>query len=124
MIKVGQRGGFNNLENFLKRAPQTNYDHILHKYGAMGVSALSAATPVDTMETANSWSYKINKTKNKTRLEWHNESVAGSVPVVILLQYGHATVSGGFVQGRDFVNPALKDIFTQLSEEVWKEVNK
>lgn len=124
MIKVGQRGGFTNLENFFKRAPRVNYDHILHKYGAMGVDALRAATPVDTSKTANAWSYKINKTKNKTRIEWHNDSVAGSVPVVILLQYGHANSNGTFVQGRDFVNPALKDIFDRLADEVWKEVNK
>lgn len=90
----------------------------------MGVDALSAATPRDTGESASKWQYRVIRNHRWPGIEWYNtnESGATGVPVVILIQYGHATRDGGFVQGRDFINPAMKPIFEKIQTELWKKV--
>ena len=95
---------------------------ILEKHGRMGVAALSAATPVDTGETASKWDYKITGNSKRYKLAWTNSEMAGSVPLVVLLQYGHATRSGYFIQGRDFINPALKPVYESLKAALMQEV--
>ncbi len=94
------------------------------KYGAAGVKALSAATPVDTGKTAGSWSYEIIQKNQSVEIIWNNSNIQNGVPIAVILQYGHATKSGGWVQGRDYINPAIQPIFDQIAEEAWKEVTK
>lgn len=96
--------------------------HILSKYGEMGVLALSQATPLDSGETARSWSYEIEKTGSGYRLVWKNSHVNKGVPIAIILQYGHGTRNGGYVQGRDYINPALRPIFDGIAADSWKEM--
>lgn len=124
MITFTQRGSFNNTETFLRNAKSKNLSAILDKYGSFGVEALSNATPVDTGLTAQSWYYTIEQRKGYISIRWHNRNSEGGMPVAILLQYGHGTRNGGYVQGRDYVNPAIRPIFDQILAEVWKEVTK
>lgn len=121
MLKISQPKFVRTLK-YLNRAKRLDPIDILHKYGKLGVTALKASTPVDSGETADAWSYKIEGNKERYRLVWTNSVVAGSVPLVILLQYGHATKSGYYISGRDFINPALKPIFDQIEEALVKEV--
>ena len=123
MIGFTHRGNFNNTLNFLKKAEKPNYMSILSRYGEIGANALAAATPRNTGESAESWSYTVTKLAGGYRVSWNNSDMAGRVPVVILIQYGHATKNGGFVEGRDFINPALEPVFDQLAEAAWREVN-
>lgn len=99
-------------------------DNILSKYGQIGVDALSSATPVDTGKTASSWSYKIKRQNGKISLEFHNSNINKGVPIAIILQYGHATSNGGWVQGRDYINPAVQPLFDKIIEELRKEVDR
>jgi len=124
MITIKQKGNFNNTEKFFKNVVSPDYIPILEKYARQGVEALTAATPVESGETANSWGYEISQSKKGTSVIWTNSHIVDGVPVVILLQYGHATGSGGYVQGRDFINPALKPIFDQIASNIWREVNR
>lgn len=98
------------------------YMAIFDKYGNEGVLALSAATPVDSGETAKSWSYKIRQTKSGIKLTWTNSNVVDGIPIAIIIQYGHGTRNGGYVQGLDYINPAMRPIFEKLTNELWKEV--
>lgn len=100
-----------------------NYTDTLRRYGQRGVDLLSAATPVDSGKTASAWSYEIVNTKDGQKLEWHNSNVAEYVPVVILLVYGHGCQNGSYVEGVNFVNPALEPLFKSMAEELLKEVN-
>lgn len=95
---------------------------ILEKYAKLGVSVLSSATPVDSSLTSQSWGYEVKVENGSYSITWTNSNVQNGVPVVILLQYGHATKNGGYVQGYDFINPSLRPVFDQLSNELWKEV--
>lgn len=95
---------------------------ILDRFGQEGVAALSSATPVDSSFTANSWDYEVVETGNSYSIIWTNSNVVNGVPVAILLQYGHGTGTGGYVQGRDYINPAIKPIFDKIAKEVWKVV--
>lgn len=124
MIQVTQRGSFDNTLSFLNRAKSGDFFKSLDKYGQEGVRALSAATPKDTGEAAHSWSYEITRKPGYIRLSWHNDEMAGNIPLVILLQLGHATRSGAYVEGRDFINPAIGPIMDKLAEEIWREVTK
>lgn len=124
MFKFKHRGDFRLTEKFLTNAKKFQVKGILSKYGEKGVSALSLATPKDTGLAAMSWSYEIKPSKRGYSLAWSNSNVESGVPVVILIQYGHATQSGTFVQGRDFINPAITPILDQLSEQIWEEVSK
>ncbi|HAQ03007.1 TPA: hypothetical protein DCQ22_03900 [Candidatus Nomurabacteria bacterium] len=124
MIVIKHRGNFNNTEKFLNGAKKIRFVNILEKYAREGVSALSDATPIDTSLTSNSWDFEITVTKNRYAINWINSNVVDGVPIAIILQYGHGTKNGGYVQGRDYINPALLPILDKLSENLWKEVTK
>jgi hypothetical protein len=123
-IVIKHKGNFDKIEKFLKRASKSDYLHILEKYGREGVSALSSATPVDTGKTANSWGYEIQRFKGSAIISWTNSNVVNGVPIAIILQYGHGTQNGGYVLGRDYINPAIKPIFDKMAEDVWREVTR
>ena len=99
-----------------------NADKILHAYGRLGVEELQKATPKDTGKTANSWDYEIDKKDGKTSLIWTNSNINDGVLIAIILQYGHGTRNGGYVQGIDYINPALRTTFDRMSKELWKAV--
>lgn len=122
MIEASASGSFANIEAFFKLMNSDQIYAGLSKYGAEGVAALASATPIDSGETKNAWSYEIVKTKGTYSIIWSNSHMAGPTPVVILLQHGHGTGNGGYIQGRDFINPALKPIFDRISSEVWRVV--
>lgn len=122
MISVGQSGSFKNLEKFLDKMSKRDIYSVLNSLGARGVSALSAATPVDSGVTASSWDYIIEKKNGRVSITWTNSHVNDGVPIAIILQYGHGTGTGGYVQGRDYINPAIQPVFDEIAEEVWKEV--
>ena len=122
MITFESAGSFGNIEKFLQKMSKADMFAELDKYGKAGVAALSSATPVDSGLTATSWYYEIKKTRGSYSIKWLNKNVVNGVPVAILLQYGHATGTGGYVQGRDYINPALKPIFDQIADNVWKAV--
>lgn len=122
MITITQSGNFNKTEAALKKMLEPNVLTILHKYGKMGVSALSNATPVATSRAATSWGYTVEGGKAGYSITWTNSDIENGFPVVIMLQYGHGTGTGGYVQGQDFINPALRPIMDKLADEVWKAV--
>jgi hypothetical protein len=125
-ISFTQSGSFpRNTLRYLKRL-QGGYKafDILQKYGDMGVAALSSATPMDTGESAKSWYYTIVQEKGYYSIRWHNSHVRNGIPIVVLIQYGHGTKNGGIVQGRDFINPAIRPIFEAMGNDAWKEVTK
>lgn len=120
---VMKKVGGNAVEKLLNRIVKDQSTHrILSKYGEMGVLALSRATPKDSGETARSWSYEIEKTGSGYKLVWKNSHVNKGVPIAIILQYGHGTRNGGYVQGRDYINPALRPIFDGIAADSWKEM--
>jgi hypothetical protein len=112
---------FDKTVSFLEALEKFDARPILDEFGRLGVSALSAATPVDTGETAGKWSYKIKGNRKRYKLIWTNSEVAGSAPLVLMLQYGHATKSGYFLSGRDFINPALRPIYDGLAKALLEE---
>ena len=122
MVSFKHRGNFNHLEKFLNKVQNRNYLNTLDKYGQMGVEALAANTPVDTGKTAESWTYEIERTSTKTTISWLNTNVNNGVNVAVILQYGHGTGTGGYVQGRDYINPAMRPVFDKIADEAWKEV--
>lgn len=122
MIKIETTGSFNNIEKFLRGMSQLNILNILNKYGQKGVDALSNATPVDSGLTASSWRYETSYSYGTYRISWYNTHVVDGRPIAILLQYGHATGTGGYVQGRDYINPAIRPIFDQIGADVWRVV--
>lgn len=124
MITFSQRGDFKKLSSFLERAKEVFNIGILDKYGELGVNALAAMTPKETGTTANSWDYRIVRGKGYCKLQFINTNVQNGVPIAIVLQYGHATKSGGFVEGRDYINPAVRPVFEQLANEAWREATK
>lgn len=124
MISFSSQGDFSKTIKFLKKSTNTDILRVLDKFGKEGVEALSKATPVDSSLTANSWSYKISSSKGKTFISWHNSNVINGIPVAIILQYGHGTQNGGWIEGRDYINPSIRPIFDKISEQILKEVNK
>lgn len=116
------KGSFENTNKFFKKMSQKNIFKSLDKYGEEGVAALTASTPVDTGKTASSWSYEIRKTNSSISIIWKNSNIVDGVPIAVVLQYGHGTATGGYVQGVDYINPALQPIFERISKEIWKEV--
>ena len=122
MIVVKHRGNFNNTENFLKRMSRLNISQILERYAREGVAALSAATPVESGKTASSWGYEITKSRDSYVISWTNSNINKGVPIAIILQYGHGTGTGGWVEGRDYINPAMQPIFDRIANEAWREV--
>jgi len=116
------KGSFENTNKFFKRMSQKNIFKSLDKYGAEGVAALAAATPVDTGKTASSWSYEIRQTDSSVSIIWKNSNIVDGTPIAVILQYGHGTATGGYVQGVDYINPALRPIFDKITKKIWKEV--
>lgn len=121
-MRVTRLPQFTKTLRFLENLKTFDPIDILHRHGRMGVLALSAATPIDTGEAASSWSYKIEGSRERYVLKWTNSKMAGDVPLVVLLQYGHATKSGYFIQGTDFINPALEPVYASLNRALQKEV--
>ena len=124
MINIRQKGDFKNLSSFLEKTKEKLNLGLLDKYGREGVAALQAATPKDTGKTSESWYYKIERKNGSVSLTFHNSNQNKGVPIAIILQYGHATGTGGYVEGVDYINPALRPIFDKIAEEAWKEVKK
>ena len=123
-ISFRQKGNFSKLTNYLEKAKETVKLGDLDKYGREGVSALSSATPVDTGKTASSWYYKIEQKNGYVTISFCNSNIQNGVPIAIILQYGHGTRNGGWVEGRDYINPAIQPIFDKIAENAWKEVTK
>lgn len=122
MVIVKQKGDFSKTEKFLNTISKKLYYRKLQKYAEQGVAALASATPIDSGTTANSWNYEIRQTKNSVSIYWTNSNVNKGVPIAVIIQYGHGTRNGGYVQGRDYINPAMRPIFDKIAENVWKEV--
>jgi hypothetical protein len=123
-IVITQRGSFDNTEKYLRHLSQDDLFATLSKYGSLGVSALSNATPSRSGLTAASWYYEIVTRKGYYSIRWHNRNMHEGLPIAILIQYGHGTGTGGYVQGRDYIMPAIRHIFDQMAAEAWKEVTK
>ena len=121
MIKFKHSGGFDNSERFLRKK-STNVMPILQRYANEGLQALISATPKDTGLTAESWNYRIVRTRNGYIISWDNSHLVAGIPVAILLQYGHGTRGGTFVPGRDYINPSMRPIFDAIADKLWKEV--
>lgn len=122
MIRFEQKGDFSKIERMLKKDQKIDYFAILDKFGQIGADALAANTPVRTGLTANSWGYEIVKNKGSYAIYWTNSNIRDGVPIAVILQYGHATRNGGFVQGRDYINPAIQPIFDMIANDAWREV--
>ncbi len=121
-IHITCSGDLSKTMKFLNRLQNKEYLNILSTYGKRGVEALRAATPKDTGKTADSWYYEIKQDRNKTVISWCNSNVNDGVVIAAILQYGHGTNSGAYVEGTDYINPAMKIIFDALANECWKEV--
>lgn len=124
MISFRQKGDFSKLTSFLEKAKEAVKIGDLDHYGREGVAALASATPIDTGLTAQSWYYEIKRTDNSVSISFHNKNIQNGVPIAIILQYGHGTGNGGWVQGRDYINPAIQPIFDKIANDAWKEVRK
>lgn len=122
MIKISHRGDFSKTEKFLKKNLRSDYLNVLSKYGEIGIDALASATPVETGATANSWSYEIEKRRGYVTLVWYNSNTNKGVNIAVILQYGHGTRNGGYVQGRDYINPTMRPIFDKIASDAWREV--
>lgn len=124
MITLSKDGDFTKTTKYIERLKETVRLGILDKYGREGVKVLSEATPVDTGETARSWSYKITRERNSATLSFYNSNVIDGVCVAVILQYGHGTKNGGWVDGRDYINPAIQPEFNKIVDDLTKEVSK
>lgn len=124
MITFRHKGNFNKLTVFLEKADRTARLKDLNKYGREGVAALASATPVDTGLTASSWYYEIKRQNGVVALNFCNSNVNNGIPIAIILQYGHGTRNGGWVEGRDYINPAIQPIFDRIANDAWREVTK
>ena len=122
MISFRQKGDFSKLTSFLERAKESVKIGDLDKYGREGVAALSSATPIDSGKTANSWSYEIINKNGSVTISFNNSNIQNGVPIAIILQYGHGTKNGGWVKGRDYINPAIQPVFDEIVDEAWREV--
>ena len=124
MISFRQKGDFSKLTRFLEKAKNAVHLGILDKYGREGVAALASATPLDSGKTASSWYYEVQHNNGTASINFYNSNVNKGVPIAIILQYGHGTGTGGWVQGRDYINPAIQPIFDKIANEAWREVTK
>lgn len=122
MLTIRQKGDFSKLTRYLVKLDKTVKRTDLHKYGKEGVAALASATPVDTGLTANSWYYEVERNKQSAAITFYNSNVHKGICIAIILQYGHGTGNGGWVEGRDYINPAIQPIFDRIAENAWKEV--
>ena len=103
---------------------KSNYNSIFEKYGKEGVRLLSSATPVDTGKTSESWTYDVKKSKRGISIEWSNSNVINGVQIAVIIQYGHGTQNGAYIQGQDYINPVIKPLFDILTNDIWKDVSK
>lgn len=124
MITLTSKGDFSKLTGYLEKLRESVKVGILDKYGQAGVNALAAATPVDSGLTASSWYYKIEHSDKGASINFLNSNINKGVPIAIILQYGHGTGTGGWVEGRDYINPAIQPIFDQIANDVWMEVTR
>lgn len=124
MITFKHKGDFSKLTNFLERLKEVVKLSDLDKYGRAGVAALASATPKDTGETANSWGYEIVHDRGSVKINFYNSNIQNGIPIAIILQYGHGTGTGGWVEGRDYINPAIQPIFDEIANNAWREVTK
>lgn len=124
MIKVRHKGDFSKVTAYLQRAKKGVNIRSLEKYAREGVAALSSATPVESGLTASSWYYEIENQNGRIRISFCNSNINRGVPIAIILQYGHGTRNGGWVEGRDYINPAIRPIFDKITNEAWREVTK
>lgn len=124
MIRLSQKGDFSKLTRYLERLKETVHLGDLDKYGREGVAALSSATPIDSGLTAQSWYYVIEHKKGSATISFHNSNIQDGVPIAIILQYGHGTGTGGWVEGRDYINPAIQPIFDKIADNAWREVTR
>ena len=124
MISFRQKGDFSKLNGYLERVKEAAKLGILDKYGQQGVAALSSATPKDTGKTASSWYYTIKRGKDTVSIVFNNSNIQNGIHIAIILQYGHGTGTGGWVEGRDYINPAIQPVFDQIAESAWEEVTK
>lgn len=122
LISFTSKGDFNNTFRFLKKMQSFKVAKILEKYAGVGVSALSAATPVDSGATASAWSYEIVTSGEDATIYWTNTNQNKGVYIAVILQFGHGTGTGGYVVGRDYINPAMRPVFDKIAEEAWMEV--
>ena len=121
MISIRHKGDYAKLTRYLEKIKSTARVSILDKYGKAGVEALSSATPVDTGLTAKSWYYKVETNKSSATITFCNSNIQNGIPIAIILQYGHGTGNGGWVEGRDYINPAIQPIFDKIVDDAWKE---
>lgn len=121
-ISFKQKGDFSKTEKYFKKCQKALNKGVFDKYGRLGVAALTSATPVESGKTASSWSYQIVTSSDSVSIQFKNTNINKHVNIAIILQYGHGTRNGGWVQGRDYINPAVKPVFESLVKEVWKEV--
>ena len=124
MISFRHKGDFSKTSRFLEKAKSVVRRGDLDKYGQQGVAALASATPKDTGKTAQSWEYKNTMKSGSVAITFHNTNIKNGVPIAVIIQYGHGTNNGGWVQGRDYINPAIQPIFDKIVNDVWKEVTK
>ena len=124
MITFRHKGDFSKTKRFLEKAKEASRLRILNKYGREGVAALASATPVDTGKTAGSWYYKITEKNGSVEIAFHNSNIQNGVLIAIILQYGHGTRNGGWVEGQDYINPAIRPVFDRITNEAWREVTK
>ena len=124
MISFRHKGNFSKFNRYLERAKNVVRVGDLDKFGRQGVAALASATPIDSGQTANSWYYEIERTKGSVSISFHNSNIQNGVPIAIILQYGHGTGTGGWVQGRDYINPSIQPIFDSIVNEAWREVTR
>lgn len=122
MITIRSKGDFSKATRYFERVKKAAKVDVLDKYGKAGVAALSSATPVDSGLTASSWYYEIKRQNGSARIDFLNSNVNKGVNIAIILQYGHGTGTGGWVEGRDYINPAIQPIFDKITEDAWKEV--
>nr|DAS43067.1 MAG TPA: type I neck protein [Caudoviricetes sp.] len=122
MISFKHKGDFSNTVKYFKKTKNVIKNISFDKYGEAGVEALKSATPYDTGLTASSWYYKVSKNNERVRIGFYNSNIQNGVPIAIILQYGHATRGGGYVEGKDYINPAVKEVFDEILNNAWKEV--
>lgn len=122
MFRLTSKGDFGKTRKFIARMQRGDQYTDLNRYGQMGVEALSRATPVDTGLASQSWAYRIVKDSRGPRIEWYNTDVENGAKVILLVRYGHATRSGTYIQGRNFISPAAQPVFDQIVNDVWKKV--
>ena len=124
MVTFKHKGNFERTDRLLKGAKEKKYLKVLDKYGQEGVAALAAATPTDSGLTAESWDYKIQNGSGGYKIMWTNSNVNDGVPIAIIIQYGHGTGTGGYVQGREYINPAMRSVFDNIADKAWEEVKR